>query len=206
MINKQILKCPREQTLKGIPYWSQVVAYIVHNHLLIDLACKLVYWVSISWTHTVQVIPFQFPQHPYLVQNKLSGIACTPRKGVDFLGFVVFSMVPSSSCLWKRKGPQGRVNVSCGEDGSSVSVWIWEWVLEKKAELLNWSLGLSKDGVTDRKNPLFKIAATSLTSTSCLFPRVLSQSHLDSTKKELGARRTLLRHSVMFDSLWAHEL
>ena len=115
MIYKQILKCPREQTLKGIPYWSKVVAYIVHNHLLIDLACKLVYWVSISWTHSVGVIPFQFPQHPYLVQNKLSGIACTPRKGVGFLGFVVFSMVPSSSCLWKRKGPQGRVNVSCGE-------------------------------------------------------------------------------------------
>ena len=65
-------------------------------------------------------------------------------------------------------------------------------MLEKGAELLNWSLGVSKDEVTDRKNLLFKIAATSLASTSCLFPHVLSQGHFDSTKKELGARRTLL--------------
>ena len=78
------------------------------------------------------------------------------------------------------------------KDGSSVSVWIWEWVLEKGAELLNWSLGLSKDGVTDQKNPLFKTAATSLASTSCLFPHMLAQGHLDSAKKEPGARRTLL--------------
>lgn len=81
MIYKQILRCPREVLLKGILCRSKAVACKVNNHLLIDLVYEVVYWVSVSWTHTVGVAPLRFPWQRHLVWEKLGGIAYTPRKG-----------------------------------------------------------------------------------------------------------------------------
>lgn len=139
MIYKQILSLPQGSSLKGILSRSKAVACKVNNHLLIDLVYEVVYWVSASWTHTVGVAPLRFPWQPHLVWKKLGGLAYTPRKGEmklppppllspeQFCFWFCFyvSIIPSSSCLWKGKGPLGRVTLGCG-DGGQLCVWVCE--------------------------------------------------------------------------------
>lgn len=173
MIYKLILKCPRELLLKGILYRSKFVACKVNNHLLTDLVYEVVYWVSVSWTHTVGVPPRRLPWQPRLVRKKLGWIAYTPRKGkmklppapslyraVLFL-FLVLILVSHNSFLIlpvveERASEQGHLSPWWWGTVLRVSVWVWEWVFKAGAALQNWSLSLGRNGASDRKNSLSK--------------------------------------------------
>lgn len=77
---------------------------------------------------------------------------------------------------------------------SFVSMWIWEWVFEKRAKFLNWSLSLGEDGATDRKSPLPRVVAASRQHLLCPISHAFLTGppwpHLEETRSQRGTLAT----------------